>query len=105
MLYHQALSGRTCELVPYDDDADLWQHPDTATTVRLPGHAPVPHDGAHGGLTDDDWYRVAITHRALHHELGTFELALDREESLFARSRPAGTWNGVPPLEGCLRHF
>ena len=41
-LYYRALSGRACEIVPYDDDADEWQHPDTATTIRLPSHAP--HD-------------------------------------------------------------
>lgn len=59
-LYFHALSGRTCEIVPYDDDADVWQRPDTATTVRLPA-------GESAGF-----YRVAMAHRALHYLLGTF---------------------------------
>src|SRR6185312_6072193 len=77
-LYFRALSGRACELSPYADDADLWQHPDTATTVRLPATAPPV----------DRWYDVALTHRALHHAMGTFRLDLDRPEPLFRRIRP-----------------
>ena len=74
-LYYRALSGRGCEIVAYDDDADLWQHPDTATTIRLPSHAPLDD---HGRYTDVAWYQVALTHRALHHALGTFRLDLAR---------------------------
>lgn len=95
MLYYRALSGRGCELVAYADDADLWQHPDTATTVRLPAHAP---DVA-------DWYEVALTHRALHHTLGTFRLDLNKPEPLFKRLRPAVPDDGVPPLERFARLF
>ena len=97
-VYFHALARRTCELVPYDDDGDLWQHPDTATTVRLPSHAPVSRDGAFDAA---GWYQVAMTHRALHHALGTFDLDLDRPEPLFARLRPAARSGApaVPPLE------
>jgi hypothetical protein len=97
-VYFRALSRRTCELVPYDDDGDLWQHPDTATTVRLPSRAPVPRDGA---LDAAGWYQVAMTHRALHHALGTFDLDLDRPEPLFARFRPVAPAGApaVSPLE------
>jgi nitric oxide reductase NorD protein len=96
-LYHRALSGRGCEFVPYDDDTDLWQHPDTATTVRLPARAPVPEGRP---FTGADWYRVAVTHRALHHLLGTFALDLDRPEPFFRRLRPAGRpGDPRPPLE------
>jgi hypothetical protein len=93
-LYFRALSGRGCEIVPYADDADLWQHPDTATTVRLPAHAP---DVA-------DWYEVALTHRALHHTLGTFRLDLDKPEPLFGRRRPWST-SDLPALEQFARLF
>ncbi|MGW4485525.1 VWA domain-containing protein [Amycolatopsis sp. NPDC004368] len=89
-LYYRALCGRGCELVPYDDDAERRQRPDTATTVRLPSHV-------HSGRS---WYQVAVTHRALHHELGTFELALDRPEPFFRRLRPAGLHGGLDRFAG-----
>jgi hypothetical protein len=92
-LYFRALSGRGCELSPYADDADLWQHPDTATTVRLPATAPPV----------DRWYDVALTHRALHHAMGTFELDFDRPEPLFRRIRPAAL--ALPALEQFTRLF
>jgi nitric oxide reductase NorD protein len=93
-LYFRALSGRGCELSPYADDADLWQHPDTATTVRLPATAPPV----------DRWYDVALTHRALHHAMGTFGLDLDRPEPLFRRIRPAAD-RSLPALEQFARLF
>jgi nitric oxide reductase NorD protein len=102
-LYYRALSGRACEIVPYDDDADEWQHPDTATTIRLPSHAPYDE---HGQYTDAAWYQVALTHRALHHMLGTFRLDLNRPEALFARRRPEAPDNdGIPALERFGRLF
>jgi nitric oxide reductase NorD protein len=102
-LYYRALSGRACEIVPYDDDRDQWQHPDTATTIRLPSHAP--HDD-HGRYTDDAWYQVALTHRALHHMLGTFRLDLKRPEPLFTRLRPETRENDdIPALERFGRLF
>jgi hypothetical protein len=94
-LYFRALSGRGGELIAYADDADLWQHPDTATTVRLPAHAPFP----------DRWYEVALTHRALHHTLGTFRLDLNRPEPMFRRLRPVASADGVPALETFARLF
>ena len=103
-LYYRALSGRGCEIVPYDDDADLWQHPDTATTIRLPSHAPLDD---HGSYTDAAWYQVALTHRALHHTLGTFRLDLARDEPLFTRLRPdpPDDVDNVPALERFARLF
>ncbi|HEY7173918.1 MAG TPA: hypothetical protein VH442_03285, partial [Micromonosporaceae bacterium] len=107
-LYYRALSGRECEIVPYDDDADSWQHPDTVTSVRLPSHAPVDPDGP---IDRSAWYRVAMTHRALHHALGTFALDLQRPEPFFRKLRPAeqpeprpGAYP-APPLERFVRLF
>jgi hypothetical protein len=94
-LYFRALSGRGCELIAYADDADLWQHPDTATTVRLPAHAPDV----------EDWYEVALTHRALHHTLGTFRLDLGRPEPLFRRLRPVSPRSDRPALQEFTRLF
>ena len=96
-LYFRALAGRGCELVPYGDDADLWQHPDTATTVRLP--ARVSYQDT------EEWYRVAVTHRSLHHALGTFGLDLAAPEPLFARRRPDLPPADVPALERFARLF
>ncbi len=76
--YYRALSGRPGELIAYDD-TEAWPHPDTATTVRLPSRAPVA-----------DFYLVALTHRALHHALGTFS---------------APFVDGVPFLEHFIRRF
>jgi nitric oxide reductase NorD protein len=102
-LYYRALSGRLGEIVAYDDDTDLWQHPDTATTIRLPSRAPYDD---HEQYTDAAWYQVALTHRALHHTLGTFALDLNRPEPLFTRLRPdVPTDDGVPPLERFARLF
>src|SRR6185312_1449050 len=70
----------------------------------------------HGGRIDAGrWYQVAMTHRALHHSLGTFELDLDRPEPFFRRLRPrsapgtgiatAGGTTAVPALERFFRLF
>jgi nitric oxide reductase NorD protein len=103
-LYFRALSGRACDVVAYADDADHWQHPDTVTTVRLPTRAPVP-DG--GSLRAVDWYQVSMTHRALHHSLGTFALDLQRPDPFFARLRPTEPPGPAtaPPLERFMRLF
>ncbi len=101
-LYHHAIAGRPCEFAAYDDDTDLWQRPDTATTVRLPAHAPVPPDA---GFSATGWYRVAVTHRALHHTLGTFGLDLDRAEPLFGRLRPSERSRAGSGLEQFTRLF
>ncbi len=102
------MAGRACELVPYDDDADVWQHPDTATTVRLPARAPAapaPAAPAPGPRRPAAWYRVALAHRAMHQACGTFGFDLDRDEPLFTRHRPSASRPGVPHLEQFLRCF
>lgn len=102
-LYYRAMAGRACELVPYDDDADVWQHPDTATTIRLPARAPSLTTVS--AQRSAAWYRVALTHRAMHQACGTFEFDLDRDEPLFVRRRPAANRRGIPHLEQFLRRF
>lgn len=81
-LFYRALCGRSCVLVPHDDDAEERQHPDTATTVWLPSHVHVPV------ALGADWYRVAVAHRAMHHECGTFGLDLAHREPFFRAMRP-----------------
>ncbi len=57
--------------------------------------------------TDAAWYQVALTHRALHHTLGTFRLDLVRDEPLFTRLRPdpPDDVDNVPALERFARLF
>jgi nitric oxide reductase NorD protein len=109
-LYYRAMAGRACELVPYDDDVDVWQHPDTATTVRLPAKAPAPPLSPPASPPPPPdrsaaWYRVALAHRAMHQACGTFEFDLDRDEPIFVRHRPSANRRGVPHLEQFLRCF
>jgi nitric oxide reductase NorD protein len=97
-LYYRALCGRVCSLVPYDDGSSPWEHADTETTVWLPTQAPLDD---HADFTADEWYQVAMTHRAMHQRLGTFELDLDRDEPLFRRLRPASA--GDPDVSALER--
>jgi len=96
-LYYRALCGEVCSLVPYDDGSSPWEHADTETTVWLPRQAPLDD---HAEFTADQWYQVAMTHRAMHRAMGTFELDLDRDEPLFARRRPRAAGDAdVPSLQ------
>ena len=84
-LYYRALSGRNAALLPFGDNHDPQQYPDTHTTIRLPERmARFPRAAANFG-----WYKVALTHRAAHYEAGTFGFRFDREAPNFSRLRPA----------------
>lgn len=101
LLYYQALCGQSCVFAPYTGEEER-QHPDTATTVRLPAHVHVPP------TLGSDWYSVAVAHRAMHYEFGTFELDLYRKEPFFQVLRPAGTGQvdpGEPSLDFFFRSF
>lgn len=100
-LYYQALCGSSCFLAPHDDDAHERQRPDTATTVRLPSQV----SWTTGGEDASRWYDVAVMHRALHHELGTFDLELDRAEPIFERLRPTRSDEHGSDLEAFFRSF
>jgi len=97
-LYYRALCGEVCSLVPYDDGSSPWEHADTETTVWLPRRAPLDD---HAEFDAEEWYRVAMTHRAMHRALGTFAVDLDKPEPLFARLRPKDT--GDPALPALTR--
>ncbi|WGL52476.1 hypothetical protein P5P86_01295 [Nocardioides sp. BP30] len=84
-LYYRALCGEVCSLIPYDDGSSPWEHADTETTVWLPREAPLDD---HAEFDAQEWYQVAMTHRAMHRALGTFDIDLARDEPLFARMRP-----------------
>lgn len=71
-LYYRALADRhvSVEMTP-SAGADAF--PDSDQTLRVPADPPVP-----AGADRRSWYRVALGHRALHHELGTFGFSLGR---------------------------
>lgn len=104
-LYYRALCGEICSLAPYEDGSSPWEHPDTELTVWLPARAPLDD---HAEFSADEWYQVAMTHRAMHQLLGTFDLDLDRAEPLFRRLRPMDTGDPVVPalerLAGLFGH-
>ncbi|HEY4464932.1 MAG TPA: hypothetical protein VGN41_19870, partial [Streptosporangiaceae bacterium] len=77
-LYFRALSGRpaTIEMTAADGPRAF---PDTATTLRLPEHPPPATT-----LPRHAWYRVALAHRALHQEAGTFAFRLARADARIA---------------------
>ena len=86
-LYYRALSGRNAALLPFGDNHDPQQYPDTHNTIRLPKRmARFPQGAANFG-----WYKVALTHRAAHYEGGTFGFRFDCEAPNFPRLRPALT--------------
>jgi len=96
-LYYRALCGDICSLVPYDDGSSPWEYADTETTVWLPREAPLDD---HAEFDAEEWYQVAMTHRAMHRTLGTFDLDLDLDEPLFTRLRPTDTGDpDVPSLQ------
>ncbi|HZD71165.1 MAG TPA: hypothetical protein VFA45_20375 [Actinomycetes bacterium] len=70
-LYYRALSGRRAVIEAVDPRAAS-SFPDTYQTLRLPSQV----DGR-AGSDPRAWYRVALTHRALHHTAGTFAFSLD----------------------------
>lgn len=83
-VYFRALAGRNVALLPYGNDQDPKQYPDTRTTVRLPGRIErfVANDD------NFDWYKIALTHRAAHYEGGTFDFSFWKEAAHFPRLRP-----------------
>lgn len=73
--------------------------PDSEHTVRLPERPLLS-----GGLTARAWHRVALAHRALHHEMGTFAVRLARADERLARPLRAGV-EGRGDLETFLAGF
>lgn len=83
-LYYRALSGRNAAILPYRNQDDPVQFPDTHTTIRLPARVARFHNEEQ----NFNWYKVALTHRAGHYEDGTFAFVFDREAKSFSRLRP-----------------
>ena len=92
-LYYRALSGRNAALVPYGDQNDPQQYPDTHTTIRLPERM-FRFVWGNGNFL---WYKVALTHRAAHYDGGTFSFGFLRPAAHFTALRPLS-------LDGMQRH-
>ncbi|WP_375490554.1 nitric oxide reductase activation protein NorD [uncultured Jatrophihabitans sp.] len=78
-LLYRALAGRRSELVAWD--AAPTQLPVEADPVHLPSRPPIDE---HHGTTAREWYRVAVTHRAMHRLLGTDAVDVDRLAASYA---------------------
>lgn len=87
-IYYQALAGRSVRILALSEDEEKTPPPDTRSTVRLPGEQ---------GSTD--WYKLAIGHRAVHYEAGTFNFSFLKPASQFSSLRP-GTLDGIPTYDG-----
>ncbi len=77
-LYFRALSGQAAT-IEVTAAAGPRAFPDTATTLRLP-ERPEPETT----LPRRAWFRVALAHRALHQEAGTFGFRLARADARIA---------------------
>jgi nitric oxide reductase NorD protein len=93
-IYFRALAGRNVALLPYGNDQDPKQYPDTNTTVRLPARISRFPDN----LDNFAWYKVALTHRAAHYEGGTFGFSFWRPAAHYERLRPQ-TLGELQPFE------
>lgn len=76
-IYYQALAGRSVRLLPLSDEEKKTPPPDTRLTVRLPVEQ-----------ASEEWYKLAVGHRAIHYEAGTFEFEFLRPANHFPSLRP-----------------
>ena len=93
-LYFRALAGRNMALLPYGNDEDPKQYPDTKTTIRLPSRINKFNTNS----SNFAWYKIALTHRAGHYEGGTFDFSFWKPATHFERLRPKN-WNDLPRYE------
>ena len=76
-LYFRALSGRDVTIEQYAPE-DRTHYPDTPTTIRLPRTT--------AGIPKRSFYRLALAHRSLHVQLGTYDFKIDRIASPLLRN-------------------
>lgn len=85
-VFYRAISNRTVSIIPYKNENDPVQFPDTHTTIRLPRKI----DKYHSYADNQGWYKVALAHRAHHYEPGgLFSFRYDAPSACFDRLRPA----------------
>lgn len=87
-IYYQALAGRSVRLLPLSEEERKTPPPDTRLTVRL------PVEQASG-----NWYKLAVGHRAIHYEAGTYDFEFSRPARHFLSLRPSNM-DGIPVYDG-----
>lgn len=79
-VYYTAISARRTHLIEYGDDDDPAQFADSHTTIHLPSQVSLFPQRRH----NEEWYKVALTHRAGHYERGSFSFCWSRQAHHFA---------------------
>ncbi|MDA8269787.1 MAG: hypothetical protein M0Z39_00035 [Actinomycetota bacterium] len=88
-LYFKALVNRDVTIEEYASEEEA-HYPDTSTTIRLP-RSP--------GISKRGFYRLALAHRALHFDLGSFDLELAKVREPRAKGGVTSTGEGARDLE------
>lgn len=76
-IYYQALAGRSVRLLPLSEEEKKAPPPDTRLTIRLPAEQ-----------ASGEWYKLAVGHRAIHYEAGTYDFEFLRPAQYFSSLRP-----------------
>lgn len=85
-IFYRALSERTVSIIPYKDENDPVQFPDTHSTIRLPRKV----DKYHSYSDNSGWYKISLAHRAFHYEKeGLFSFNYEKKSSLFEHLKPS----------------
>ena len=87
-IFYEALSARSVSLVPLSEEERSSPPPDTRSTVRL----PAEQESA-------DWYKLAVGHRAIHYESGTYKFKFLSPARHFSSLRP-DSLKGIPVYDG-----
>jgi hypothetical protein len=82
-LLYSGLSGQARTILPYANQDDPAQYPDSQDTIRLPAAVGFFADAE----ANTDWYRVAIAHRALHDTLGSYDYVFAADPAEFGQPR------------------
>lgn len=95
-IYFKALTEKEMTVEEFGGET-YKPYPDTSTTIRLPRCVR--------GISKREFYRTALAHRALHHQLGTFDFKISRiEDDVIRRSiKPPG--EGSSDFEGFFATF
>ena len=88
-LYFKALVNRDVTIEEYASEEEA-HYPDTPTTIRLP-RSP--------GISKMSFYRLALAHRALHFDLGSFDLELSKVREPRVKGGITASGEGARDLE------
>ena len=94
-LYYKALANRDVVIEEYSS-GEKAPFPDTRTTIRLLRPA---------GSAVREFYRLALAHRALHEQLGTWAFAISKVTDARVRNALEASSEGASDLEVFLKTF